>query len=543
MEALSKLQLLVWSKPLSAYNTFIGGAGVTYPTASTLSTAMSLPPEAVQRFTLSSQNNIACRIDRNYTIFGSTFASSTGFKDFYIDLDGRMTGVTYYQAMASVPNLKLRLLGLMVWQNGMNEDGSPNVFYLPEITVGFGNVFVGWREGFNRVYVPQLATLNAISGIASTFLKSCNYNQFKKNTIYINSAIASNTGLATAISKGIISRVVTNYDKPNSVTDLSVDIVSKRRVKFNFTIPTVGTNPIDFYEVWVEKINDLDYAKKYLPSNAEIKNTSDYAYFLEPDTKYRAYLCTVDEMYNGSGMNKDISERAISNSVEFTTLPISGYEVGMSAYLKLDTNNFDYSENIEKSIDNSLSYSGGYVNFGTGIVNIPAIEALTFTDGYDDMSFHISFGFIWNNKAGQQVILTKTYNTGTKDFEIYSSLGNIYLNIFSLISTHRIGCTVDTTSISTGVLNTLQFSYNGNKTSPLFKVFLNGVEVTATPTSAGTYTGLKRTQINYRVGAIEISNQTFRASMKELAIWKNRTMTPTEITDIDYRIKNNISLI
>lgn len=545
MEALSKLQLLVWSKPLPAYNTFIGGAGITYPTASSLSTAMSIPAEAIQRFTIDNQNNISCRIDRDYAVAGSAFASTTSYKNYYIDLDARMTTVTWISAMSEVKNLKLRLLGLTNWYSGFNSNGNPNLVFLPELTAGQGSVFTNWTEGVNRLYVPKLSSFSTLGGSSSQFSGyNSNSNANKKHLIYINSAISTNTGLLTAVTKGAIVRVVTNYDTPNKVTDLSVAEVKPRMVKLNFSTPTAGTNPIDFYEVWYEKVEVYRDERKYLPSNSEIKASNDYATFLEPETKYKMYVCTVDEMYNGSGMFKDAIKRANSNIIEFTTTALSGYQIGMSAYLKLATNSFDFN-GINQTGDSSLTYSGGYAKFTNGYVDVADNESLSFTDGTNDISAHVAFGFIWNSKTGTQFFMSKrNLVAGGAEWDVVSFSGFVRFQFSNPTSlTDAIKIEIPLASITAGVLNTLQFSYNGSKSHTGLKAYLNGVSI-GTSSMVGTYTGQVNGVSQLRIGREIFSSSNYlKADMKELAVWKNRTMSPTEITDIDYRIKNNISLI
>lgn len=543
MEALSKLQLLVWSKPLPPYNTFIGGAGEFYPTAADLSTAMSIPPEAIQRFTIDNQNNISCRIDRTYFLSSTAFVSGK-MKGYLVDLDGRIT-IGSAGSLANNSFLKLRLHGLTSWNTNMNYDGSPNLVYTPEMLSTGNYSFNYWKGGCNRLFIAKLTSFGS-SNFGLFNYTSGSY----KNTIYINPSVLASATITDVVSKGAIIRVVSNSDLPNKVTDLSVVEVKPRMVKFNFTTPTAGTNPIDFYEVWIEKIDSYRDERRYLPSDAEITAPNQFATFLDPSTNYKVYLCTVDTMYNGTGMDVNPLRRMISNTVEFTTPALSGYEVGMSAYLKLATDSFDSSGNNAFIKDTSLSYSGGYAKFTNGYIDIPNREVLSFTDGTNDLSMHIAFGFIWNTKTGNQVFLSKAsvFNGYEYEYEI-TKTSTINFTIRTKGSnSDYVGCTIPIASISTGVLNTLQFIYNGNKTTPIFKVILNNVEITNTPVSVGTYAGMSKSVCRLRIGA---TNQSYiatptnflKADMKELAVWKNRTMTPTEITDIDYRIKNNIPLI
>lgn len=539
MEALSKIQLLVWSKPLPPYNTFIGGVGEDYPTASALSTAMSLPPEAIQRFTIDNQNNISCRIDRNYYLVNGAFFGKK-VKGYFIDLDGRMTS-SASGAFADIAGMNFRCEGLTSYPQTFNRGGSPRIAFFPNITENLGNSFMSWNNGTDRLYMP----LNI--SISGSSFQSFNTKPLigRKNVIYINSAVATNAMLLYAQSQGATLRQVTNFDTPNKVTNLSVAEVKSRIAKLNFTTPTAGTNPIDFYEVWYEKVEIYRDERKYLPSNSEIKASNEYVTFLEPETNYKVYVCTVDEMYNGSGMFKDAIKRANSNIIEFTTTALSGYQIGMSAYLKLATNSFDFN-GINQTKDTSLTYSGGYANFTNGYVDVADNDALSFTDGTNDISAHVAFGFIWNSKTGTQIFIDKR-ETGTngKEWIVYSDGTNIAIMFYNPTNpSSYIRITHPISGISTGVLHTIQFSYDGSKLATGIKCYLNGVSV-GTTSSAGTYTGMVNGISKVRIGADSTTTGSnyLKADMKELAIWKNRTMSPTEITEIDYKIKNNIPLI
>lgn len=538
MEALSKLQLLVWSKPLPAFNTFIGGAGEDYSTAALLSTAMSIPPEAIQRFTVDENFNIYCRIDRDYSM-GTLFAFSNyngkKMKGYYIDLDARCTNsASGDQALNSNPNLKLRLLGLTIWRNQFNAHGSPNLVFIPSCTTTGTFAFNTWRNGVNRVYAPLLTT------VGSNFLQNYNTNPIssRKNIFYIHSSM-----VATFTGGGRVLRIVTNYDTPNKVTDLTA-IVDVYDVKLTFTTPTAGTNPIDFYEVWFQKVGEFRPERKYLPSDAEIKNSNDYVQKLEPNTQYSMYICTVDTMYNGSGMFKDAIKRAVSNEISFTTLPrnTSPISAGCSAYYKLATNSNDSSGNSRNGTDTSMTYASGYAKFGTGYVDVADNDALSFTDGTNDTSCHIAFGFIWNTKTGLQFFLNKRNQNDNLEWQVFANDTNLIFNLFTGTS-NNIRIEILKSAISTGVLHTLQFSYNGSKNHTGIKAYLNAVSI-GTTAMTGTYTGHVNGTSRLRIGATNWDDAfPLKADMKELAIWKNRTMTPTEITDIDYRIKNNIPLI
>lgn len=107
---------------------------------------------------------------------------------------------------------------------------------------------------------------------------------------------------------------VLDYTPPSSVTDLSSSNITSSGCDLNFTAPS-STNSLDFYEVWVERL-DLDEWHKdrvlgrYTISQ-EITSSGDTISSLISGISYRIHIIACDIYWNRS---------EISNIIEITTL-------------------------------------------------------------------------------------------------------------------------------------------------------------------------------------------------------------------------------
>ena len=223
-------------------------------------------------------------------------------------------------------------------------------------------------------------------------------------------------------------------------------------------------------------------------------------------------------------------------------LLIQEYVSQLVMYLKLTTNSLDSSTFGNNGVDTLMTYSGGYAKFGTGYITVANSGSLSFTNGVTDVSCHIAFGFIWNSKTGAQVWISKRGNSPI-EWDISSDATVVRFTLFDgTLASNYIYIDVPTSSISTGVLHTLQFAYNGSMSHTGLTAYLDGTSI-GTSAALGTYVRQVNGTQQVIIGRSGSANTNYwKADAKDMAIWKNKIMTPTEITTIDYNIKNNIPL-
>ena len=201
--------------------------------------------------------------------------------------------------------------------NAVESTGINTFDYFVQFQEGGG---IAVREGANTI--TNLTTY-AIGDIIS-IERSGTSISYKKNgaTIHTSTIPAPTTDMyvrTIAYTNG-----ATVFNAKIGTTPITwknlVNFNSTRFVTLNFTAPAPSTNPIDFYEVWIESLDNLDIVRQYLPITQEITATGQIITGLLPTTTYKLRLCTVDTMYNGTGQDTDVSRRAFSNEIIFTTL-------------------------------------------------------------------------------------------------------------------------------------------------------------------------------------------------------------------------------
>lgn len=208
-------------------------------------------------------------------------------------------------------------------------------FPILEFIGSFDNgLFNNWRNTLDYLYVPILEVGNpAYNNYFNNW--SIRDTTGMKKRIYINPAweTANNGNLHESLvgpaNRGTDIRYVTNFDKPNSVNDLSVSNVTSGNVELNFTPPPANTNVNDFYEVWLDDGSD-NVIQRNFPLG-EVTGSGQVIEFrlcygsdgtieasvnggigtsLVPNTSYTLKIKTVDYLYNKS---------EFSNEVSFTT--------------------------------------------------------------------------------------------------------------------------------------------------------------------------------------------------------------------------------
>lgn len=80
------------------------------------------------------------------------------------------------------------------------------------------------------------------------------------------------------------------------------------------------------------------------------------------------------------------------------------------------------------------------------------------------------------------------------------------------------------------------YTDNGSKNASGMKFYINGTLVTSSDISSGVYTGMPNGNTNIFVGTdawAQAQTLKFKGKMDELAIWKNRELTSTEVTELN----------
>lgn len=218
---------------------------------------------------------------------------------------------------------------------------------------------------------------------------------------------------------------------------------------------------------------------------------------------------------------------------------------GLSAYYKFDSNSNASFGGINGT-PVFITYTGGKIgncavfNNFTARIDLADSDIFSFTSGVGvDLPFSFSlwvyvtaFSSVSNfliNKRGDstntewQMSLTPT---GQISFTKFSGGGN---TVFQTVRT-------PSSSISINTWTHIVFTSDGSKIALNDKIYVNGVNMSLTNASSGTYTGMVNGNSITRIGlnAWDLLNPNLRHQgyIDELGIWKNKTLNSGEVTTL-----------
>jgi len=335
----------IFTPPLLAANTFIGGVASTISTASALATKLGISVGAISNFTIVG-SDIKCRITGSYSLGANSFDFNADDVAYYIDTDKLVTSIGLEAFYATNAFLGFDANFENCATVGMRSFSrtKANGYYLKNAT-SLGNGCFAMLNGQSVTgiyYIPSCTTLGSTTGdnLVFEYIKS-------GAVIYTHPSLATNNSgspdgdLAYAITRGATVRYVTNFTAPNAITDLAAGTIYNTAIQLNFTTPS-STNTIDYYEVWDNGVrkNNITASGQYITG-------------LTPSTSYNITLIAVDVFYNKSVVSNQIAVSTNTTSAIPTT--------GLISYYKLDANSNDiFGSN--NGTDTSVSYVSGKVN-------------------------------------------------------------------------------------------------------------------------------------------------------------------------------------
>lgn len=221
------------------------------------------------------------------------------------------------------------------------------------------------------------------------------------------------------------------------------------------------------------------------------------------------------------------------------------FATNLKAYWKLATNASDSSGNAHSGTATGVTFSGGYAKFGSGYIGFSDHDDYSFTDGVSDVPAHILIPFIWNDKTGIQYWISKREDPSNREWQVLSNGTDLFFTCLSPTTSLNffLQLTIPVSSITAGVLNTLQFVDLGTEVDTGHKAYLNGNTPIGTASTGGTYTGMSNTGSILRIGDNQTGTGKWKADSKEIAVWKNRIMTGAEIQELHDRVIAGTPLI
>lgn len=221
---------------------------------------------------------------------------------------------------------------------------------------------------------------------------------------------------------------------------------------------------------------------------------------------------------------------------------VSPYLADLVAYYKFDSNSNDFSGNSHNGTDTSISYSnagkvGNSATFnGTSSnISVPNSPDFDFSGVSSDVPFSISV-WLYVTNTSLRYVIGRGSSSANQQFDI-SINPNLAVYLYSGSGANGLGRGIG----SDHVFNAWEhfvITYNGSSTIGGLKIYRNGFLVPfggggGSNISYGTYTKMPASTDPLYIGRRSYGAVGyFSGGQDELAIWKNRILTPTEVLDI-----------
>jgi hypothetical protein len=276
----SLLQNTVFGRSNYKTNTYIGGIGASINTPALLATKLGISSSRIKLFRVI-DNDIECAIiGGSYEVKGFYY-SDTDQITYYKDPTGIVSGIGYQG----------------FYNTGLIEGYFPSATYISSAAFD-QNLYPSGKpkNRLKKLYIPLVTIIGTTTGNDSVF-RSGNLNSGK---IWANSILQTiNSGGVEGdlafLATGNTVAYITDFTKPNQVTTLTSGKIYNTNIELNFAIPDT-TNPIDYYEIYVDGVYRND-----------IKKNGDVISNLTPNTNYRINLIVVDVFYNKSVLSNTLN--------------------------------------------------------------------------------------------------------------------------------------------------------------------------------------------------------------------------------------------
>jgi hypothetical protein len=237
---------------------------------------------------------------------------------------------------------------------------------------------------------------------------------------------------------------------------------------------------------------------------------------------YRTLLATLTDA--GSDFLTDlVAYYAFQNNVNDSLGVHNGTEIGSPTY----TTGIN-GQGIDFGNDATLRY-----------VDVADSDDFSFTDGTNDLPFSIS---LWVNfssfSSTGNWLISKRDNSSIRSewqFIRLSSNNAIRLNLYSGGAQTNVILVESNSFSTTGSWAHLVATYNGSGNQSGLNLYINGSLNVASRTQTGTYVGMNNTASVVTIGQAKFSvvnTLKHRGLLDEIAVWKNRELTSTEVTQL-----------
>lgn len=446
-------------------NVLIGGVASVIATPADLAGRISLLESQILNFRIQG-DDIVFSTEQTYSVLANGFANVMNIMTYYRDMGGYCNdvGPGAFSSAGIKYNVKYFMFygALTIGSQAFRYNGGVLVTYIGKC------LNIGGSVGKEYVW-DHLGTPAGMKIYVEPSQMTCNAGGLDGDLAY-----AASVGGSSAV---IIP--VTNYTKPNEITNLQVTFQGETYSEIAWEVP-ITTIPILHYEVYIDDIYYKTVPKEF--TNTNLTELSAYS-------EHKVIVRTFDEFYNFSESN-----------------PITVKQIGIDEY---PTNNFilyyKYDIlNVSTTIyDNALMHNGTleaakipkYLTFGQGYglnmtpvgtrIRIAHNSDLNMSDGVNDLPKTIAFKRRFSSGAGGFEFNKEG------DYRVQFSSGYMYVTFYDKATGATDKLQVRTTNI---FVNNVDYSvvitYDGSKSVSGIIVVINGVVQTLINTSTGIYTGM-----------------------------------------------------
>jgi hypothetical protein len=173
---------------------------------------------------------------------------------------------------------------------------------------------------------------------------------------------------------------------------------------------------------------------------------------------------------------------------------------------------------------------------GSGYVNVPDSNNLSFTNGTNDLPFTISLWVYFSSFSftGNWLFNKRNALSGGDEWQLVYFQNKIQFFKFDKASNSIIQIITSSANIvSLNNWHNIVFTDNGSKTYSGMKLYYNNTLLNTTNESVGNYTGMINGISQARIGSAAwdaSSNLNHRGLIDELNVWKNRELNASEIS-------------
>jgi hypothetical protein len=483
-----------------ALNTFIGGVGATITSANDYATITSLDVNDISAFTIDANNNVSCFINTNYS-FNTNALTGNLDLTYFIDESGNVT-----------------LLNDGAFYNTYN----CRLMYMPSlITSGINN----WRgAGSGNIAQYDVFSISSLTPISTDATNNFTFNFLNVQNLYTNLANQTNNGgspdgdLTNPNFTVNTINYVSNTNKPNAVSDLSVSNVYGTQLTLTWTAPA-ATNGIDGYII-------------FLNGNYETFTTTEGINLtgLSLNTSYSIEIITVD----GEGNLSSFSEEVVQSTASDYAIPTAN----IIHYYPMEADSTDFVQNND-GVDTAMSYTeggsgvGNSANFTAGTtsrIELPAVADMSFVDGSGDLPFSLIWDVRHNTVSSPYYIAKVSDDLVThREYYMFRASGNLYCRQWDMVNAQNLDIVYPYTPVA-NEWDFFIFTSDGNKNNKLYR---NGILVSQIDASANpSYVSMSSGNVTTKLGRGHNFSATALNGFEDEVAFCNVELSSEQVTEI-----------